>query len=461
MKTKTNCLYLLILVVIQGFAINGVPLHEVLQSRKDYKRSLTTDGWFIGSNGKQYQLTKNENGFYETGDICQAIGGDLVTINNVKDQEAVNEFVTASQLKNGRYFWIGLHEGSSRVGAPWIWEKTNQLATHFLNWAPEQPISHDALNDCGAIGVDGTWFSRNCDMKLVGICEKQAAPGNGNAQSGQSTSGTSTEKPKEAPKTTENVVAQIPATQDNATEGTKVSPNGNQGAQTQVNDNQEAAVTEEMKKKFNNGERCNLVNFINHIGKPVIISRRVNDRLKEYIVEGENYKMNTLFKKVENVLKMEPVVYSARESGDGRKRLALDGLDSLTLMPGDCDGDFVDVIISPRSIEKDTVGKQSTTLRKRHHTKHNDDRKMKIINRGYNNNVSMIKRLAKPRCQVETFGGNSGNDASCCQFPFKYNNRLYHDCTTTDKHHLWCGTTRNFDRDGKWGYCCEHGECTN
>ncbi len=90
-----------------------------------------------------------------------------------------------------------------------------------------------------------------------------------------------------------------------------------------------------------------MVNFINHIGRPVKISRDVNKgQTKDYVIEGENYKINTVFRKVENPLKMGPVVYSARQT-DNDKRLALDGKESFSLMPGDCDGEFIDIIVSP------------------------------------------------------------------------------------------------------------------
>ena len=72
-------------------------------------------------------------------------------------------------------------------------------------------------------------------------------------------------------------------------------------------------------------------------------------------------------------------------------------------------------------------------------------------------NNKEIEALKKSQCKVETFGGNSRD--SCCHFPFKFGDRMYHDCTSMGKRHLWCGTTRDFDSDSKWGYCCLEGEC--
>lgn len=52
---------------------------------------------------------------------------------------------------------------------------------------------------------------------------------------------------------------------------------------------------------------------------------------------------------------------------------------------------------------------------------------------------------------VDTHGGNSNGD--CCVFPFKFNGKLYHSCTTDGLKQKWCSTTYNFARDKKWGLC--------
>lgn len=50
-----------------------------------------------------------------------------------------------------------------------------------------------------------------------------------------------------------------------------------------------------------------------------------------------------------------------------------------------------------------------------------------------------------------THGGNSGG--SCCQFPFVYNDMIYHKCIRGNRKKPWCGTTFSYDKDGKWGFC--------
>lgn len=45
-------------------------------------------------------------------------------------------------------------------------------------------------------------------------------------------------------------------------------------------------------------------------------------------------------------------------------------------------------------------------------------------------------------------------------FPFKYEGRLYYQCTTVD-HGLkeWCATTSDYDVDGLWGNCAGESPC--
>lgn len=55
--------------------------------------------------------------------------------------------------------------------------------------------------------------------------------------------------------------------------------------------------------------------------------------------------------------------------------------------------------------------------------------------------------------EVFTIGGNSLG--SPCQFPFKYGEKWFAECTLEGRSdgHLWCATVTDYDKDKKWGFC--------
>ena len=74
----------------------------------EVKRDEMPDGqWTNETNGKSYSLTSKKDGFYESSDICESVGGNLVSILNVKDQEAVNDFIAKSKPATEQFLWIG------------------------------------------------------------------------------------------------------------------------------------------------------------------------------------------------------------------------------------------------------------------------------------------------------------------------------------------------------------------
>lgn len=55
--------------------------------------------------------------------------------------------------------------------------------------------------------------------------------------------------------------------------------------------------------------------------------------------------------------------------------------------------------------------------------------------------------------EMITIGGNSLG--SPCQFPFKFGENWYAECTIVGRSDglLWCATVTDYDKDKKWGFC--------
>lgn len=55
--------------------------------------------------------------------------------------------------------------------------------------------------------------------------------------------------------------------------------------------------------------------------------------------------------------------------------------------------------------------------------------------------------------EIFTIGGNALGTP--CQFPFRFNDQWYAECTKDGRSdgRLWCATVRDYDTDQKWGFC--------
>ncbi|XP_077481364.1 secretory phospholipase A2 receptor isoform X2 [Stigmatopora argus] len=63
---------------------------------------------------------------------------------------------------------------------------------------------------------------------------------------------------------------------------------------------------------------------------------------------------------------------------------------------------------------------------------------------------------SNPYEDIHTLLGNARGMP--CEFPFKYNNKWYSECTTEGRedHLPWCSTTSRYDEAEKWGFCPVH-----
>ena len=60
--------------------------------------------------------------------------------------------------------------------------------------------------------------------------------------------------------------------------------------------------------------------------------------------------------------------------------------------------------------------------------------------------------------RIFTTGGNS--NGAPCYFPFVFNGKKYYKCYGRGRN-AWCGTTFNYDKDQKWGFCSSDGISTS
>ena len=75
------------------------------------------------------------------------------------------------------------------------------------------------------------------------------------------------------------------------------------------------------------------------------------------------------------------------------------------------------------------------------------------------NRFKIQRKLVDIHTGPETYGGNSLG--AHCVIPFIYNGRPHFTCIRHDDDSLWCSTTRDFDKDLKWGNCCRTSKCRN
>lgn len=70
-----------------------------------------------------------------------------------------------------------------------------------------------------------------------------------------------------------------------------------------------------------------------------------------------------------------------------------------------------------------------------------------------------LSHPSPPPPALFTMGGNA--DGQPCKFPFRFQGTSYNSCTTEGRTdgYRWCGTTEDYDRDKKYGFCPETGGC--
>lgn len=106
---------------------------------------------------------------------CISRGGDLLVINNLEEQKAINNNFPKipgilAQWKMG--FWIGLKNGTNGL---WAWIN-NAMENDTMYWQSGQPVN--TAGNCVAFGRNiqswRSWYNRNCETdELHWICEME------------------------------------------------------------------------------------------------------------------------------------------------------------------------------------------------------------------------------------------------------------------------------------------------
>jgi len=111
-----------------------------------------------------YWFCTNNRDFDQARPLCQAIGGDLLSINNQPEQDFARVYATG-----GNQWIVGLNQinlsGSNAAGV-WEWIDGTLAMGGFENWRNGEPDN----SDCGAID-SGLWIDWNCGNAENWICE--------------------------------------------------------------------------------------------------------------------------------------------------------------------------------------------------------------------------------------------------------------------------------------------------
>ena len=102
-------------------------------------------------NGHRYEVYSNRVGWSTAKQICEQLGGHLVTINSSNENSIIQN--NTNGLKNERY-WIGYSDLSVEGKWGWITGEIN----NYSNWADGEPNNTQRIEDCAEIVTkSGKW----------------------------------------------------------------------------------------------------------------------------------------------------------------------------------------------------------------------------------------------------------------------------------------------------------------
>ena len=109
------------------------------------------------NNGHSYYVEDAFNTWADAQANAQALGGNLVTINDASE----NAWILANLLTSSATYWIGLSDAD--VEGTFVWKTGEPLL--FSNWAPGEPDDDFAVGGSGDYvfmnGSTGEWLDTN------------------------------------------------------------------------------------------------------------------------------------------------------------------------------------------------------------------------------------------------------------------------------------------------------------
>ncbi|KAM5158318.1 macrophage mannose receptor 1-like [Mantella aurantiaca] len=127
----------------------------------------TTDH-HISSCFKYYTRQRMElKTWFEAREFCQAIGGDLASINSKQDEDTL--FTMLHQRSYIHVFWIGLENRDPDEGFQW----SDGSPLVYQNWGYGEPYNHRGLENCVILRVrlSMSWNDVHCEHPQDWICE--------------------------------------------------------------------------------------------------------------------------------------------------------------------------------------------------------------------------------------------------------------------------------------------------
>ncbi|CAI9595026.1 unnamed protein product, partial [Staurois parvus] len=122
------------------------------------------EGWgtnsYISSCFKYYTRPDGQKkSWFEARDFCQAMGGNLLSINNKEEQAAVLSVIVQAAARKSA--WIGLVKSDPDEGFQW----SDGSPLNFENWDNGEPNNHAGVELCGELRINYRllWNDLHCE----------------------------------------------------------------------------------------------------------------------------------------------------------------------------------------------------------------------------------------------------------------------------------------------------------